>query len=152
MFTDAPAAHSLWMVTWDPEAPNWPPIQRALCFGFSKRTISFSFFLFFFRAIPMACGGSQTKGQIRAAAADLHHSHSNTRPELYSETYTTAHGNAGSLTHWVRPGIKLMSSWILVRFLTAEPPWELPKGQFLFLFLFFIFFYYSNEFITSVVI
>ena len=31
-------------------------------------------------------------------------------------TYTTGHGNAGSLTHWARPGIELMSSWILVRF------------------------------------
>ena len=43
-----------------------------------------------------------------------------------SATYTTAHGNAGSLTHWVRPGIKPKSSWILVRFATAEPWWELP--------------------------
>jgi len=31
-------------------------------------------------------------------------------------TYTTAQGNAGSLTHWVRPGIEPKSSWILVRF------------------------------------
>ena len=31
-------------------------------------------------------------------------------------TYTTAHGNAGSLTHWARPRIKPTSSWILVRF------------------------------------
>ena len=28
-------------------------------------------------------------------------------------TYTTAHGNARSLTQWVRPGIKPTSSWIL---------------------------------------
>ena len=28
-------------------------------------------------------------------------------------TYTTAHGNAGSLTHGVRPGIEPASSWIL---------------------------------------
>ena len=32
-----------------------------------------------------------------------------------SVTYTTAHRNAGSLTHWARPGIKPVSSWILVR-------------------------------------
>ena len=30
----------------------------------------------------------------------------------------TAHGNAGFLTHWARPGIKLALSWILVGFLT----------------------------------
>ena len=40
-------------------------------------------------------------------------------------TYTTAHGNAGSLTHWVRPRIEPAFSWILVRFITAEPQWEL---------------------------
>ena len=43
-----------------------------------------------------------------------------------SMTYTTAHNNAGSFTHWARPGIKLTSSWILVRFFTAEPWWEIP--------------------------
>ena len=31
-----------------------------------------------------------------------------------SSTYTTAHSNAGSLTHWARPGIKYVSPWILV--------------------------------------
>ena len=33
-----------------------------------------------------------------------------------SVTYTTAHGNAGSLTHCVKPGIQHASSWILVGF------------------------------------
>ena len=51
-------------------------------------------FLFFknfclFRAAPVAYGSSQARGQIRAVAAGLHHSHSKAR----------------SLTHWVRPGI-----------------------------------------------
>ena len=32
-------------------------------------------------------------------------------------TYTTAHGNAGSLTHWVRPGIEPEFSWMLVGFI-----------------------------------
>ena len=38
--------------------------------------------------------------------------------------YTTAHGNAGSLTHGVRPGIKSESSWILAGFIPAVPQWE----------------------------
>ena len=42
-----------------------------------------------------------------------------------SVTYTTAHSNARSLTHWVRPGIEPMSSWILVGFITTEPWQEL---------------------------
>ena len=38
-------------------------------------------FVAFFRAAPAAYGGSKAKGQIRATAADLHHSHSNIRSE-----------------------------------------------------------------------
>ena len=72
----------------------------------------------------MAYGGSQAQGRIGAAAASLHHSHSN----MGSATYTTAQGNAGSLTHRVRPGIKPVSSWILVGFVTTEPQRELQKN------------------------
>ena len=46
-----------------------------------------------------------------------------------SVTFTTAHANEGSLTHWVRPGIELASSWILVRFITTEPQSELLKRE-----------------------
>ena len=35
--------------------------------------------------------------------------------ELYLLAYTTAHSNAGFLTHWARPGIEPTSSWMLVR-------------------------------------
>ena len=38
-----------------------------------------------------------------------------------SAAYTTACGNAGSLTHEARPGIEPKSSWILVGFLTHWP-------------------------------
>ena len=38
--------------------------------------------------------------------------------QAISVTYTTAHGNARSLTPWVRPGIEPESSWILVGFIT----------------------------------
>ena len=44
-------------------------------------------------------------------------------------SYTTAHGNAESLTQWTRPGIELTSSWILVGFVTVEPRWELPREK-----------------------
>ena len=37
----------------------------------------------------------------------------------HSATYTAAHGNAGSLTHWSRPGIKPAFSWVIVEFLTC---------------------------------
>ena len=84
----------------------------------------FSFPFSFFRAIPVEYGSSQAGGPIRASAAGLHHIHSNTG----SDPYTTAHGNAGSLTHQVGPRIELAFSWILVRYVTTEPHLEIPSG------------------------
>ena len=78
---------------------------------------------FFFRAAPGTYGGSQARGRIGATAAGLHHTCWLTpQPQQHkiwaaSATYTTAHGNARSLTHWVRPGIA--STWILVRFVNC---------------------------------
>ena len=46
-----------------------------------------------------------------------------------SVTYTTAQGNAGSLTHWARPGIEATTSRFLVRFLSIVPWWELQEGK-----------------------
>ena len=51
------------------------------------------------RAAPMAYGGSQTRGPIRALASGLHHSHSNCQIRAAYATYTRVYGNAGSLTH-----------------------------------------------------
>ena len=47
----------------------------------------FSFFCFvfafsLFRVAPTTCGGSQARGLMRATAAGLHHTHSNTEYEL----------------------------------------------------------------------
>ena len=50
-----------------------------------------------------------------------------------SATYTTAHGNAGSLTHWARPGIEPATSWFLVGFVNHWATMETPY----FLFFFF---------------
>ena len=36
-----------------------------------------------------------------------------------SAIYTTAHGNARSLTHWARPGMEPASPWMLVRCLNC---------------------------------
>ena len=58
------------------EAPVDSILSRCCCLGF---------FVLLFRATPTAHGGSQARGQIRAAAAGLHHSHS--------------HSHAGSSTH-----------------------------------------------------
>ena len=85
----------------------------------------FGFVLLLFRATPMAYGSSQTRGRIGATAASLHHSHSNGGIQAASVTYTTAHGNIRSPTHWVRPGIEPASSWILVGLVSSAPRREL---------------------------
>ena len=40
-------------------------------------------------------------------------------------TYTTAHDNARSLTHWARPGSEPATSWFLIGFTSAAPWLEL---------------------------
>ena len=76
----------------------------------------FIYLIFFglFRAAPAAYGSSHVRGWIRAAASSLYHSHS----------------NAGSLTHWVRPGIEPISSWILVGFINRGAPTGTPGFYF----------------------
>ena len=61
---------------------------------------------------PMAYRSSEARGRIGAAAANLHHSHS----------------NAKVLTHGARPGIEPASSWILAGFVTAEPRRDVQTG------------------------
>ena len=87
-----------------------------------------SVFFFFlpFRAACVAYGCSQARGWIGAAAAELCHSHRNTRSKAVSAAYTTAHGNARSLMPWARPGMEPASSWVIVGFITTEPWQELP--------------------------
>ena len=78
-----------------------------------------------FRATLVAYGGSHATGWIGAVAAGPCHSRSNARsePRLQSTPQLMA---TGSLTHWVRPGIKPASSWILVILISAELQRELP--------------------------
>ena len=65
------------------------------------RLFFFFFFFLLFTATPAECESSQARGQITAAATAI----------------PAACSNARSLTHWVRPGVKLASSeiqgWVL---------------------------------------
>ena len=79
--------------------------------------LSFSFLFCFFRDTPVAHGSFQTRSNQSYSCWPMPQP-----PQCHiwaaSVIYTTAHSNAGSLTHWVRPGIKPSSSWIPVWFLT----------------------------------
>ena len=90
----------------------------------------FYFVFTFFRASSVAYGSFQGRGWIRATAAGLHHRH---RIWAMSVTYTTAHRNARSPTHWTRLGIEPTSLWILVGFIYTVPQQELPRGSFSYL-------------------
>ena len=107
-----------------------PPNAANLLSPFSDFLLYFFFFLDLFRVV-----GRQSNlwkvgiwkfpgwGQIGAAVADLRHSHRHMGSELHV-TYTTAHSNARSSIHWVRPGIEPATSWILVGFISVAPQWE----------------------------
>ena len=53
--------------------------------------------------------------------------------------YTTAHGDARSLAHSMRPAIEPVSSWTLVGFITIEPQQEHDVLDNLYATLFFVF-------------
>ena len=55
------------------------------------------------------------------ATDSLCHSHSNAG----SETHLQPTPQLTAITRWRRPGVEPTSSWILVRFITSEPQWEL---------------------------
>ena len=92
------------------------------------------FFFFVFRATPAA----YVIWQIEVPRLAVNYSYScRPTPEpqqcwirAASATYTTAQGNAGSLTHWARSGIKPLSLWILVEFVNrwvmmGTPPYQI---------------------------
>ena len=60
----------------------------------------------FFRATPVA------RGPIGPIATALGPQPQQCQIRASPSTYTTAHGNARSLTHWLRPGIEPTFSWI----------------------------------------
>ena len=85
--------------------------NNKLRFGFLLLLLLFFFSFCLFRATPEAYGGSQAKGRIGAAAASLHHGHSNagSKPCLQPTPQLTA----------------TQDPWILVGFITTEAQWEL---------------------------
>ena len=68
---------------------------------------------------------SQARDWIRAVPTSYAIATAMCQIQVTSVTYTTVHGNTRSLIHWARPGIEPASSWILVRFISAEPRQEL---------------------------
>ena len=81
------------------------------------------FFVCFFalsRAAPAAYGGPRLGVELELQLLAYARATATQDPSHVcsaSATYTTAHGNAGSLTYRARPGIKPATSWFLVSFI-----------------------------------
>ena len=90
-------------------------------------------FLFFclFRAAPVTHGGSQARGPIRPVASSLLPGPQQCGIQAESATYTTAHINAGSLTHWARSEIEPATSLFLVGFVNHCAMMGTPPVSFL---------------------
>ena len=86
-------------------------------------------FFFLFRATPSAYGSSQARGQNEAVAAG--HSHSNARSEQCLWPTPQVMAMSDPLAHWERPGIKSLSSWILVSFVLLSHDGNSPNGEFI---------------------
>ena len=90
-----------------------------------------SFFLFvfcIFRAAPVAYGGSQARGRIRAADASLHYTTATATPDL-SHVCNLHHS---SRQRWIlnplsKAKIEPTTSWFLVGFVSTAPQWELQE-------------------------
>ena len=78
-----------------------------------------SLFVCVFRAAAVAHGGSQARGRIRAAAAGLYPSHSNTDPSHVCDLQHSLWQHR-ILNPLSEARDQISSSWMLVRFISAE--------------------------------
>ena len=99
-------------------------LHRVGCISFF--VCVFFCFVCLFRATSTAYGVPRLG--VKSDLQPLAHTTTTEMPDPnQSATQTTAHQNTGSLTRLARPGIEPASSWILVRFVSTEPRWELQE-------------------------
>ena len=100
--------------------------KTSKCFFFLFLFFCFCFCFFFglFRSSSMAFGSSWARVESELQLLTYTTATAMPNPSYICGIHLT-HGSAGFLTHWARPGIEPVSSWVLVGFVTAEPWWEL---------------------------
>ena len=122
-----------------------------ICPAWFQNLISFFFFLSFF-FFNFFLGPHLWHMEVPKLGVELNQSYScwpTPQPQQLgsraaSVTCTTAHGNARSLTHWWRPGIKLASLWILVGFINRWVMKGITRASFLNLYNNFFFYWLSS--------
>ena len=121
---------------WAPQSGGGDSLPSMSYPGHSPSALGYAFesslHLFFphlFRATPSAYRGSQLRIKLELQLPAYTTATATPYPSHVCELHHSSL-QRGSLTHWARPGIELKSSWILVRFITAEPRRELQKSDF----------------------
>ena len=94
-------------------------VTTTLTDAFYDIYMSIYIYICFYRAAPAAYGSSWARGSNWSRSCWPVPQPQQRQIWAASAIYTTAHGNTGLLTHWAGPGIKLTSSWILVRFIST---------------------------------
>ena len=87
-------------------------------------------FVFFFFSGPHPCHMEVPGLGVELGLQLLAYATATATLDPSSATYTTAHGDAGPLTHWARPGIKPTSSWMLIRFVNCWATMGIPSKMF----------------------
>ena len=105
--------------------PTWAAAVGFLTFCTVGGTPNLYIFIFF-RASPVACGSSQARGQIGAAAAGLCHSHSSTTLSHICDLHCSSQQRwvLNPLT-WVRDRTPVLMDTSQI--VTTEPQWEFPN-------------------------
>ena len=88
-----------------------------ICAEIVHQSMNYAYYYYLlFRATHVAYESSQARGPMELQLLAY-----TTATQDLSQVcnYTTAHSNIGSLVHWVGPGVKHASRWILVGFLTC---------------------------------
>ena len=84
---------SLWLECSSLTSSHAPSLFLCKLCSVTSSSFFFFFFFVFSRAVLSACGGSRARGPVSAVEPQQR------QIRAVSATYTTAHGNAGSLTH-----------------------------------------------------
>ena len=112
------------------------------------------FLFFYFLGAHLAYGSSRLGVQCSSRRYSCQPTPQPQQLRLRAEcaSYTAAHGNAGSQTHWARLGIEHTFSWILVVFVSTTPQQELPMFVFLIKLLFIVWFLIPKHFYWTVLL
>ena len=107
----------------DKSTSSYTRRRTIVCYGTTNYRLAPSVFFFFFFFVFLGLHPRHTEIPWLGAELELQQLTYTTATATHfwaaCMTYTTAHSNTGSLTHWAGPGIGPRSSWIQLRFVNS---------------------------------